>query len=135
MAMIVRAFPVLAGKEDAARRFAESVSGPRKQDTASFLQAFGVRRESWHLQQTPQGTFIIVVTDVEEPPHEKARAYGASQGAYERWFKDNVRELCAGFMSAALPAVPEEQRFLSGLGSFAAEAGLGYIETIQGLTE
>jgi hypothetical protein len=94
MAMIVRAFPVLAGKEDAARRFAESVSGARKQETASFLQGFGVRRESWHLQQTAQGTFIIVVTDVEEPPHEKARAYGASQGAYERWFKDNVRELC-----------------------------------------
>jgi hypothetical protein len=55
MAMIVRAFPVLAGKEDAARRFAESVSGPRKQETASFLQGFGVRRESWHLSKRRRG--------------------------------------------------------------------------------
>ncbi len=94
MAMIVRAFPVMAGKEGAARGFADTVGGPRKRETASFLQSFGVRRESWHLQQTPQGIQIIVVTDIEEPPHEKARAYGASQGAYERWFKDNVRELC-----------------------------------------
>ena len=93
MAMIVRAFPVLPGKEQAAREFAHRVGGERKQETATFLQAFGVRRESWHLQETPQGIQIIVVTDVEDPPHERAQAYGASQGAYERWFKDNVRAL------------------------------------------
>ena len=94
MAMIVRAFPVLPGKEDAALKFAQDVGGARKDDTASFLQSFGVRRESWHLQRTPHGAFVIVVTDVEDPPLEKAHAYGAAQGAYERWFKDGVQEIC-----------------------------------------
>ena len=93
MPMIVRAFPVLPGKDDAALAFAREAGEMRKEQTASFLQSYGVRRESWHLQRTPQGTFIIVVTDVEEPPLEKARAYGAAQGAYERWFKDSVRTL------------------------------------------
>ena len=94
MAMIVRAFPVLPGKEDAAREFAKAVGDARRGETAAFLQGFGVRRESWHLQHAAQGLQIIVVTDVEDPPLEKARAYGASQGAYERWFKDNVKALC-----------------------------------------
>src|ERR1700749_518321 len=93
MPMIVRAFPVLPGKDDAALAFAREAGEMRKEQTASFLQSYGVRRESWHLQRTPQGTFIIVVTDVEEPPLEKARAYSAAQGAYERWFKDNVKIL------------------------------------------
>ena len=94
MAMIVRAFPVLPGKEDAAREFAKAVGDRRRSETASFLQGFGVRRESWHLQRAAHGLQIIVVTDVEDPPLEKARAYGASQGTYERWFKDNVKALC-----------------------------------------
>ena len=98
MAMIVRAFPVLAGKEEAARGFADTVGGARKQETASFLQSFGVRRESWHLQQTPQGIQIIVVTDVEEPPHEKARHGWLRK--HERWF-DNIHEPTGGMQTRA----------------------------------
>jgi hypothetical protein len=94
MAMIVRAFPVLPGKEDAALEFARAVGDSRKKDMTTFLQSFGVRRETWHLQRTAHGTLVIVVTDVEEPPLEKARAYSAAQGQYERWFKDNIKELC-----------------------------------------
>ena len=94
MPMIVRAFPVLPGKEDAALAFARECGETRREQTASFMQSYGVRRESWHLQRTPQGAFVIVVTDIEEPPLEKARAYGAAQNGYERWFKDNIKVLC-----------------------------------------
>ena len=112
MAMIVRAFPVLAGKEDAALEFARAAGETRRNDTAAFLQSFGVKRESWHLQRTPQGSFVIVVTDVEEPPLEKARAYGASQGSYERWFKDNIRTLC-GVDPDAQPLGPPTETIFS----------------------
>jgi hypothetical protein len=94
MAMIVRAFPVLPGKEDAALEFAQTAADSRRSDMVSFLRSFGVRRETWHMQRTPHGAFVIVVTDVENPPLENARAYGASQGAFERWFKDNIKALC-----------------------------------------
>ena len=93
MAMIVRAFPVLPGKEDAALDFARAVAA-RKQETTSFLQSFGVRRETWHLQRVDGRTLVIVVTDVENPPLDNARAYAVSQGQYEKWFKDNIRTLC-----------------------------------------
>ena len=94
MAMIVRAFHVLPGKEGAALKFAEAVGAERRSDTTAFLQSFGVRRETWHLQRTSQGTQVIVVTDIEDPPLARAQAYSAAEGAYARWFKDNVKALC-----------------------------------------
>lgn len=94
MALIVRAFPVLPGKESAALKFAEAIGGERRHETNVFLQSIGVRRETWHLQRTAQGTQVIVVSDVEDPPMAKAQAYSAAQGVYERWFKDNVRAIC-----------------------------------------
>ena len=112
MTTIVRAFPVLAGKEDAARTFAEDVGHSRRGETAAFLSAFGVQRESWHLQRTPQGTFIIVVTEVADPHDVHAQAYGASQGRFERWFKDNVRALC-GVDADAQPLGPPTETIFS----------------------
>jgi hypothetical protein len=112
MAMLVRAFPILPGKEEGAIKFAQAVGDARRQDTAAFLQSFGVRRESWHLQRTPQGAFVIVVTDIEDPPHERAQAYGASQGSYERWFKDNIRDLC-GVDADAQPMGPPSETIFS----------------------
>jgi hypothetical protein len=98
MAMVVRAFPVLPGKEQAARDFAATLGSARREDAAAFFGRYGVTRESWHLQQMPRGTFIIVVTELGASPgiqvHVQAQAYASAQHAFERWFKDNVRELC-----------------------------------------
>jgi hypothetical protein len=111
MAMIVRAFPILPGKEDAALKFAQAVGGSRKEETAAFLQGFGIRRESWHLQRTPQGAFVIVVTDLEDPPHAQAQAYGAAQDAFARWFKDNIAELCGIYADKQPLGPPTETIF------------------------
>jgi hypothetical protein len=98
MAMVVRAFPVLPGKEQAAREFASTLGSTRRQEAIAFFNRYGVSRESWHLQQTPQGTLIIVVTELGVSPglqvHVQAQAYASAQHAFDRWFKDNVRELC-----------------------------------------
>jgi hypothetical protein len=111
MAMIVRAFPVLPGKENDALEFARTAGGERKDEMTGFLQSFGVRRETWHLQRMDGRTFVIVVTDVENPPLEKAQAYGASQGAVERWFKDNVKALCGVDPDAQPLGPPSETIF------------------------
>jgi hypothetical protein len=98
MALVVRAFPVLPGKEQAARDFAATLGEARRQEAGMFYRQYGVARESWHLQQTPQGALIIVVTELGAPAgiqvQVQAQAYAKAQGSFERWFKDNVRELC-----------------------------------------
>lgn len=111
MAMIVRAFPVLPGKENDAVAFARSANETRKQEMTSFLRSFGVRRETWHLQRMDGKTFVIVVTDVEHPPLDKADAYAVSQGPFERWFKDNIKTLCGVDPDAQPLGPPSETIF------------------------
>ena len=98
MTQIVRAFPVLPGKEKTARQFAAELGGDRRRETSAFFSQYGVKSESWHLQQTPQGAFVIVVTELAAPPgiqvQVQAQSYATAQGPFERWFKDSVRELC-----------------------------------------
>ena len=89
MPLVVRAFPVLPGKEEEIRRFAQEMSGPRRAEAAAFFRTFGVRSESWHLQQTPYGLIVIGVTDVDEP-EAKAPEYAQSQRSFDLWFKENV---------------------------------------------
>jgi hypothetical protein len=98
MAMVVRAFPVLPGKEPAARDFAHTLNSARRDDVGAFFSRYGVTRESWHLQQTAQGALIIVVTELGASPglqvHVQAQAYASAQHSFDRWFKDSVRDLC-----------------------------------------
>src|SRR5262249_36553616 len=92
MALIVRAFPILPGKEDELRRFADEIRSERDR-AAAFYAGFAVVRESWHLQQTPQGTLAICVTDLARDPAAMAKVYARSDRPFDRWFKDRVREL------------------------------------------
>jgi hypothetical protein len=92
MSLVVRAFPVLEGKEEEIRRFAEELAGARRAEASSFYRSFGVRRESWHLQQTPNGTIVIGVTEVDEP-ETRAPEYAQSQRGFDLWFKESVRRL------------------------------------------
>jgi hypothetical protein len=93
MALIVRAFPVLPGKEEGLRRLAEEMSGREREQAAAFYRGFAVVHESWHLQKTPQGSWAICVTDVAKEPVAMARAYAGSQRPFDRWFKERIREL------------------------------------------
>lgn len=93
MPLVVRAFPVLPGKEDDIRRFAAQMAGPRRRDAEQFYKSFGVVRESWHYQETPHGPLVIGVTEVDEEPEVKAREYAESIRPFDSWFKDQVRNL------------------------------------------
>jgi len=93
MSLIVRAFPILPGKEDDIRKLAAEMSGPRRQEAGEFYESFGVSRESWHYQETPNGPMVIGVTEIDEDPNAKAREYAESNRPFDRWFKDQVRNL------------------------------------------
>jgi hypothetical protein len=94
MSLVVRAFPVLPGKEEAVRQFADALAGSQQQETSAFFRRFGIRRESWHLQHTPHGVWVIAVTEMADAPEAIATAYAASQHPFDRWCKDQVCEVC-----------------------------------------
>ena len=92
MAVFNGAFPILPGKEDAARVFAKEVSGPRKGDFDGMQARHGITRESWALQPTPQGSFMLVwfeAADVETPFADLATA----QDDFTVWFRQQVVDI------------------------------------------
>ena len=93
MAFVVRAFPLLPGKEEELRQFLAELSGSRRAEAAEFYGSYSVTRESAFLQQTPHGALVIGVTEIGEPVEEKAKAYAASQRPFDRWFKDSIKRL------------------------------------------
>lgn len=91
---IVRAFPILPGKEDDAREVARQMTEDRAGEAADFFQRMGVAHESWHEQETPAGRWLIVVTEMAEEAVEPAAArYVASAEAFETWFKAGVQQI------------------------------------------
>jgi len=93
MPLVVRAFPVLPGREKQVREFAAAMAGGRKAEAAAFYRSFGVSHESWHLQHTEHGDWVIGVTEVSDDLEKKAQAYATSERPFDRWFKDQVQRL------------------------------------------
>ena len=91
MAMLVRAFPLLKPLADV-QAFAASLRAERRTDAAAFYWQFGVTHESWHVQETPIGPWLISVTKLDDPA-EAAPRYAKSSKEFDTWFKDQVRIL------------------------------------------
>ncbi|MGH9443710.1 MAG: hypothetical protein ACRD16_15715 [Thermoanaerobaculia bacterium] len=92
MPLVVRAFPVLPNREAGLKSFAASLAGERGAEATAFYRGLGVRHESWHVQRTEHGTWVIGVTDVDDPGR-RAPQYAAAQADFHRWFKDQVLDL------------------------------------------
>jgi hypothetical protein len=93
MPLIVRAFPVLRGKEEDVRKLAAEMAGRRRKEAQEFYRSFGVVRESWHFQETPHGPLLIGVTEVDGELGARAQEYAESNRPFDRWFKDQVKNL------------------------------------------
>jgi hypothetical protein len=93
MPLIVRAFPVLRGKEEDVRKLAVEMAGARREEAREFFRSFGVVRESWHYQETPHGPLVIGVTEVDGDLSAIAQEYAESNRPFDRWFKDQVKNL------------------------------------------
>lgn len=108
MPIIVRAFPVLPGKEEDIRKFAAEMAGPRRREAEQFYRSFGVVRESWHYQETPHGLMVIGVTELDADPEVKAREYAESIRPFDTWFKEQVLNL-TGVDPAVQPLGPPSE--------------------------
>jgi len=85
------AFPILSGKEAAARQLAADTGGARKADFEALQARSGVRRETWTLQETPMGSFMLVwfEGDVEKSFADLATA----DSEFATWFRSQVQDI------------------------------------------
>ena len=60
MAVFNGMFPVQAGKEEDARVFAAETVGARRAEFGAHHARAGTTRETWTLQETPMGSFMLV---------------------------------------------------------------------------
>jgi hypothetical protein len=91
MAVFNGLFPVLPGKEDAIKAFAAETVGDRRSDFEELQARSSITRESWAVQETPMGSFVLVWFDGDV---EKAFADLASDDSeFARWFRGQVLDI------------------------------------------
>ncbi|GAC1308214.1 MAG: hypothetical protein NVSMB16_04480 [Acidimicrobiales bacterium] len=100
-------FPIIAGKEEAARKFAADTMGARRAGYEELQKDSSITRETWSMQETPMGSFMLVWF---EGDVEKAFSHLAGDDSeFGTWFKGQVLDITGVDLSAdpdgPLPAV------------------------------
>jgi hypothetical protein len=97
-------FPVRAGKEEDARAFAAETMGARRAGYDAHLGRADIVRETWALQETPMGSFMLVwfEGDVEKAFTDLA----TSDTDFMSWFRDQVLDVTGVDLSAPSDAPP-----------------------------
>jgi hypothetical protein len=91
MAVFNGMFPIQAGKEQAARQFAVETLGARKADFDALQARSSITRETWAVQETPMGSFMLVWF---EGDVEHAFADLATESSeFAVWFRGQVLDL------------------------------------------
>jgi hypothetical protein len=93
MPTFLGAFPVLEGKEDEGRKFAEEVLGRMEEYNAA--------------QKTPMGSLVLVRFEAPDPEAAFA-TLAQSTDAFDVWFKKRVMEISGVDLSAAPDGPPPE---------------------------
>jgi hypothetical protein len=89
MAVITFAAPVLPGKTDAWKQAASEMAGPRSAEHAESRRRLGITREVVSLQETPNGDFVVVCLEGDDP-NGVIPAYMGSDEPFDRWFAETV---------------------------------------------
>ncbi|MGZ6528138.1 MAG: hypothetical protein ACXVES_13235 [Actinomycetota bacterium] len=96
-------FPIQAGKEKDARAFAAETIGPRRADFEAHHARAGNTRETWTLQETPMGSFMLVWF---EGDLEKAFAdFATNDSDFMTWYRGQILDL-TGVDLGAPPSAP-----------------------------
>jgi hypothetical protein len=104
MAVFNGMFPIQAGKEEAARKFAADTIGARRAEFEKLQASSNVTRETWAMQETPMGSFMLVwfEGDIE---HAFADLAGDTSD-FGTWFKGQVLDITGVDLGAEQDSPP-----------------------------
>jgi hypothetical protein len=92
MATFSIVFPIRPDKLDQARHAGQEKMGPRAAASRECSRRIGVTRDSWHLQQLPDGAVLIISIDSDDVAGAFAK-YAADDGPYARWERQQIEEI------------------------------------------
>lgn len=84
----------------------------RGEEAAEFYRSYDILRETWHYQGTPQGAWVIAVTEYAPDSVRKTEEYVRSQRPFERWFKEKILKF-SGIDTDQQPLGPITELILS----------------------
>ena len=91
MAVFNGMFPIKAGREEDARAFAAETVGKRIDGFAAHHSRAGTSRETWSLQETPMGSFMLVW--FEGDPEKAFGDLATDDSEFTTWFRGQVLDL------------------------------------------
>ena len=106
MAVFLGAFPVLEGKDDEVRMFAQETLA-RRDEFETSQQRLRVTKEEWALQQTPMGSLVIVRFEADDIERAFAGLAESSE-PFDVWFRQRVQEITGVDLSAPMEGPPPE---------------------------
>lgn len=110
MVPFAAAFPVLPGKEADLRSFVQQMTAKTEQ-LNNFQKVLGVPKESWHLQNLPNGAQLLVVSLESEGALGMFTQLAGLQDEFATWFKTQVLDLTGVDLNQAMPGSPSEMLF------------------------
>ena len=103
MKVLAMTVPVPPGKVSALEAHIEEAQ--EHKDLNKTLGGFGIEHESWHIEETPQGTQLILVFQCEDPP-AMLEAFGKSDAPLPLMQKQFLKETLGIDLSQPPPAPP-----------------------------
>jgi hypothetical protein len=105
MAVFLGAFPLLPGKEDEARKFAEETLS--RGGWAEAQADGGITREEWALQESEMGSMVLVRFEAPDIEASFARL-AVSTDEFDVWFRGRVMDLTGIDLSSPADGAPPE---------------------------
>lgn len=101
-------FPVPAGKEDEARKFAGEATGSHRREYDALMEASTTRRVTWTLQTSASGSLLSVWFEADDPD-AIFRILATSDGDDAAWMRGRINDVLGLDMTAPREGPAPEQ--------------------------
>lgn len=102
MTSLMLTLPLLPHKVEAWRRFMQTLQGSCRVEYETSRRRLGIRHEQFSLVETASGRAVLFTVQARDLG-QALNGLASSQTAFDRWFRDRLRELHGFTMEGALP--------------------------------
>ena len=107
MPAVTFAAPLLPGTTELWIQAAAEMLDARKAEFEESRRRMGITREVVSLQRTPQGDFVVVCLEGDDPDAVIPK-YLSSEEPFDRWFAEAILKRCHGMGASQEPPPPTQ---------------------------